>query len=67
MEIATAKRVIRFKNQDLADLNPAAPIADVVRMHSALHPELATAVVTGPTISKGRAEYGIETRVGTKG
>jgi len=67
MLITTAKRVIRYKNQDLADLNPKASINDVVRMHAPLHPELATAIVTGPVMEKGKAVYGIETRVGTKG
>jgi PRTRC genetic system protein C len=60
-------RVIKYKGQVLADLNPAAPMDAVLKMHAATHPELSTAILTGPVVEDGKAVYTAETRLGTKG
>lgn len=67
MDIKTTTRVIKYKEQELADLNPSAPIKDVVRMHATQIPALATAEVEGPTLVDGKQIYTIATRLGTKG
>jgi PRTRC genetic system protein C len=60
-------RVIKYKDQELPDLNPAAPMESVLRMHAATHPELSTANLEGPVIKDGKAVYTAQTRLGTKG
>ncbi|TAM91142.1 chromosome partitioning protein ParB [bacterium] len=67
MKITTPTRIIRYDDRVLADLNPAASIEDVVRMHAATIPALATAVVEGPENEHGKATYTVRTRLGTKG
>ena len=66
-EVQTVKRVITYKGNDLADLNPEASIDDVVKMHAATIPELATAAIEGPIMEDGYARYRISERLGTKG
>jgi PRTRC genetic system protein C len=65
----TPTRIILFNGRTLADLNPDLPVGDVVRMHSAAEPTLASASVDGPTISNDgkTATYAIQTHVGHKG
>jgi PRTRC genetic system protein C len=69
IKISTPTRVIRWKNRDLADLNPNATVEAVVRMHAATpdHAELATASIEGPEIKDGKAIYTVQSRLGTKG
>jgi PRTRC genetic system protein C len=67
MEITIPQRVIRWNDETLADLNPNASVDDIVRMHAAARPELATATVEGPEITDGKATYTVQTRLGTKG
>ncbi|MFY9781450.1 MAG: PRTRC system protein C [Candidatus Baltobacteraceae bacterium] len=67
MKITAPQRIITWNNETLADLNPNASVEDVVRMHAAARPELATAIVEGPEFSDGKATYTIQTRLGTKG
>lgn len=67
MNISQPTRVIKYRDQTLADLNPEATVEEVVRMHAAAVPELATAVAEGPVIELGTATYTVNARLGTKG
>ncbi len=67
MKLSALPRVIKHNGQTLLDLNPAANIEDVVRMHAATIPELASAAIEGPQIEHGAQVYTVNTRVGTKG
>jgi PRTRC genetic system protein C len=67
MEINQPKRVLRYKDQDLADLNPTVPMEDILKMHASTQSELATGHLTGPVYEEGKAVYTVETRLGTKG
>jgi PRTRC genetic system protein C len=60
-------RVIKYKDQELPDINPGVPMEDVMKMHAATHPELSTANLEGPVIKDGKAVYAAQTRLGTKG
>jgi PRTRC genetic system protein C len=62
-------RRIVFDGQELADLDPTLSVADVVRMHTAAKPNLASAVVGEPEISEDGTivTYDISCSVGTKG
>jgi PRTRC genetic system protein C len=60
-------RVIRYKDEELVDLNPDALIADVLQMHATQRPELATANIEGPTYEEGKEVFIASTRLGTKG
>lgn len=48
---------------DMVDLSPE----DVMNHYAPLYPELTTAVVEGPTLLEGVAEYRFVTKLGTKG
>ncbi len=65
--VTTAVREIYYKGQILADFNPAAPVTQILQMHAAEHPELATAQIEGPTLVDGKSRYTIAARIGTKG
>jgi PRTRC genetic system protein C len=67
MKITTPRRVLKFNDQELADLNPTAPMQDVMRMHALTIPELSTAILEGPTLVDGSMTYVAQTRLGTKG
>jgi PRTRC genetic system protein C len=69
IKITTPTRVLKYKDIELADLNPAASMDEVLKMHASsnVYPELSTAVLTGPVMEKGRAVYEAQTRLGTKG
>lgn len=60
-------RKIVYEGRELADVNPAADVHDVVKMHAVTIPELATAVVEGPEIKEGERVYTVKKRLGTKG
>jgi PRTRC genetic system protein C len=40
---------------------------DVLRLHTATYPELATAQIEGPILVEGRNRYNVVARIGTKG
>lgn len=61
------ERKIKYDGRELADLNPEASVEEVVRMHKASFPELATAVVEGPVTEEGYLVYTATKRLGTKG
>lgn len=67
MELKTIRRVIKYDGRELADLNPKASVEDVVRMHAATEPALATFTLEGPEYGNGTATYTVNTRLGTKG
>ena len=67
LKFETVTRLIVYKGRPLADLQPDAPVEDVVRQHALTIPELATANVEGPEIKNGVATYTISARLGTKG
>ncbi len=67
MQKSTPQRVIRYNNQDLADLNPQATIDEVMRLHAVQIPALATAIVEGPVYEEQKAVYTVSTRIGHKG
>jgi PRTRC genetic system protein C len=68
VNIEIAPRIIRYGDKVLADLNPAEPDVDkIVKMHMLTQPELATAVVEGPTLENGSRVYKVTTRRGDKG
>ena len=65
--VKVATRVIRYKGNDLADLSPEASIDDVIKMHAATIPALATAAIEGPVTEDGQLVYTVTERLGTKG
>jgi PRTRC genetic system protein C len=67
MKITEPTRVIKYKDEELVDLNPTQPMDEVRKMHAAIYPELSTAVLNGPVFENGKAIYTAETRLGTKG
>jgi PRTRC genetic system protein C len=68
VKIEAAKRVIRYKGEELADLNPDQPDVDaIVRMHMTTRPELAAAVVEGPVMERGVRVYTVTSHRGDKG
>jgi PRTRC genetic system protein C len=67
IQVKQPTRSIKYKGQVLADLNPTVPMDGVLKMHAATHPELSTAILTGPIVEDGKAVYTAETRLGTKG
>lgn len=66
-ELKEVKRVLMFDGQELADLNPAAPVEDVLRLHALTNPALTTAVVEGPVIEGGKRTYTVQKRAANKG
>ncbi|GGB70838.1 PRTRC system protein C [Deinococcus soli (ex Cha et al. 2016)] len=66
-KIQPVVRVILFEGKKLADLNPQAPVEDVVRLHAVTTPALATAVVEGPVITDGQKTYTVQKRAANKG
>lgn len=67
MIVSTTERVIKYEGKVLADFNPTASVEDVVKMHVAAKPELASAHVEGPVIEDGKSVYTVQKRLGTKG
>jgi PRTRC genetic system protein C len=65
--VSQPTRVIKYKDQELPDLNPAADMEKILRMHATTHPELSTATLEGPVIKDDKAVYTVQTRLGTKG
>ena len=65
--IKPVERKIVFNGQELADLIPALPIDEVVKMHAVAIPELATAIVDAPEYKGGKEVFHVKTRLGTKG
>jgi PRTRC genetic system protein C len=67
VKIEQVERVIEYNGKPLADLNPSASVDDVIRMHAATIPKLATANVEGPVFKNGKQVYTVNTNVGYKG
>jgi PRTRC genetic system protein C len=70
MKVSTpSKRVLKYKDQELPDLNPSVPMEAVMRLYATTgqYPELATAALGGPIVKDGIAVYTVETRLGSKG
>lgn len=68
VKIETAPRVIRYKGEVLADLNPDEPDVDIiVKMHMTVWPELAAAVVDGPVMEDGVRVFTVTSHRGDKG
>ena len=67
MEVTALGRSIIFDGKELADLNPSASVEDVVKMHAAAKPALATATIEGPVVKDGKNVYTVAQRIGTKG
>jgi PRTRC genetic system protein C len=69
MKVHSVRRIIKFNDVELADLNPNVPMEEVLKMHASsnVHPELSTAILTGPVMKGSTAVYTAELRLGTKG
>lgn len=64
---SSTPRVIKFGTLTLTDLNPDAPVADVVKMHATSRPELVNAQITGPTLEDGKNVYDVNVKATYKG
>jgi PRTRC genetic system protein C len=69
VKVQSVRRLIKFNDIELADLNPGVPMEEVLKMHAStnVHPELSTAIFTGPVMKGSTAVYTAELRLGTKG
>lgn len=71
MEIAAIERSFTFKREGktvtLQDPNPELTSDEVMSFYSNQYPELTTSTVSGPKVEDGKAVYGFQTTVGTKG
>lgn len=67
MIVTTTERVLKYNGSTLTDLNPQAPVSDVLKMHAATRPELLTAQVEGPVLEDGKNVYTINPKATYKG
>ena len=67
MIITPLERVIKYEGKVLTDFNPATSVEDIVKMHVAATPELASATIEGPVVEDGKNVYTVQKRLGTKG
>ena len=67
MKTTPIRRVFKFGGRTLPDPNPKLEPEQVRGVLAATHPEIASAVLQGPSYDKGREEYEFVTAVGTKG
>jgi PRTRC genetic system protein C len=67
VKIEKLERVFLFKGSKLPDVNPEFSVEQVRDMYVNTYPELATAVVEGPTPMNGAMQYVFTRTVGAKG
>jgi len=67
VKIEKLERVFLFNGSKLPDVNPEFSVEQVRDMYVNTYPELATAVVEGPTPMNGTMQYVFTRAVGAKG
>jgi len=70
LTIENQKRIIQFKRGDdnitLTEI-PGFTLEDMRKFYAGTYPELATAILDGPTVTQDGVVYSFKTKLGTKG
>lgn len=67
LEIKGLKRVFRYNDKNLPDINESMTPQEVMDVYSNTYPELTNGSITGPEIKDEKQVFTFKTIVGTKG